>query len=112
MEVYCYADRNGINEFQLKVTEKSPIDLSKTLRLFIEIEPYKLGQWDLLGIFSNAVHNITLYDFIFACKNNFSLVIIIFPPLLGLRSQENYKTDFNKTFSGLRFMSQMDNLYL
>ena len=48
-----------------------------TLRQFIEIEPSKLGQWGLLGIFLNAVHNVTLYDFIFACKNILALVIII-----------------------------------
>ena len=43
MEVYWYADRNGINAFYLKVAERSSIDLSMTLRLFIKIEPYNLG---------------------------------------------------------------------
>ena len=76
MEVHWYADCNGISEVHVKVTERSPIDLSMTLRLFIEIEPSKLGQWGLLGIFSHAVHNVTLYDFIFACKNNFSIGMI------------------------------------
>ena len=77
MEVYWYGDRNGINNFYAKVTERSSIDLPMTLGLFIEIEPSKLGQWGLLGIFSHAVHKLTLYDFIFACKNNLALVIII-----------------------------------
>ena len=70
-----YADRNGTNEFHVKVTKRLPIDLSMTLRLFIVIEPSKLGQWGLLGIYSNhAVHKVTLYDSIFACKNNLALV--------------------------------------
>ena len=30
MEVYWYADRNGINDFYVKVTEKSSIDLPMT----------------------------------------------------------------------------------
>ena len=40
MEVYWYADRNGINNFYIKVTERSSIDLPMTLRLFIKIEPH------------------------------------------------------------------------
>ena len=31
---------------------------------------------------------------------------------VGLRSGENYQTDFNKTFSGPRFMSKFGNFYL
>ena len=31
-----------------------------TLRLFVEIEPAKLGQWGLNGIFSHAVYNGTV----------------------------------------------------
>ena len=77
MEVYWYADRNGINDFCVKVTERSSIYLPLTLRLFIEIEPSKLGQWVLLIIFSRAIHNVTLYDSIFARKNILALVIII-----------------------------------
>ena len=77
MEVYWYADRNGINDFCVKVTERSSIYLPLTLRLFIEIEPSKLGQWVLLIIFSRAIHNVTLYDSIFARKNILSLVIIL-----------------------------------
>ena len=107
MEVYWYADRNGINNFYVKVTERSSIDLPMTLGLFIEIEPSKLGQWGLLGIFSRAIHNVTLYDSIFACKNilalvshtmehcmtfkmlGFIIIIIILTPLFKLRSREN-----------------------
>ena len=37
MEVYWYADRNGINDIYVKVTERSSIDLPMTLRLFIKI---------------------------------------------------------------------------
>ena len=66
MEVYWYADRNGINNFYIKVTERSiddrnginnfyikvtersSIDLPMTLGLFIEIEPSKLGYSGLL----------------------------------------------------------------
>ena len=48
MEVYWYADRNGINNFYVKVTERSSIDLPMTLGLFIEIEPSKLGHGGLL----------------------------------------------------------------
>ena len=80
--------------FNVKVTQRSPIDLSMTLRQFIEIEPSKLGQWGLLGIFLNAVHNVTLYDFIFACKNILALVIIILPPLFEQqRSYDHEKTN-------------------
>ena len=111
MEVYWYADRNGINNFYVKVTERSSIDLPMTLGLFIEIEPSKLGQWGLLGIFSCAIHNVTLYDSIFACKNILALVshtmvhcmtlkmlgfiiIIILPPLFEQqRSYDHEKTN-------------------
>ena len=48
MEVYWYADRNGINDFHVKVTERSSIDLPMTLRLFIKIEPHNLGDRGLL----------------------------------------------------------------
>ena len=43
MVVYWYADRNGINDFHVKVTERSSIDLPMTLRLFIKIESHNLG---------------------------------------------------------------------
>ena len=43
MVVYWYADRNGINNFHVKVTERSSIDLPMTLRQFIKIEPHNLG---------------------------------------------------------------------
>ena len=78
MEVYWYDERNGFNKFHVKVTERSPIDLSMTLTLFIEIEPSKLGQLGLLGIFSHVAHKLTLYDLIFACKNNLVLVLVSF----------------------------------
>ena len=42
MEVNWYADRNGINDSHVKVTERSSIDLLMTLRLFIKIEPHNL----------------------------------------------------------------------
>ena len=74
MEVYWYADRNGSNNFHIKVTERSSIDPPMILGPFIEIEQSKLGQWGLLGVFSCAFHNVTLYDSIFACKNIFALV--------------------------------------
>ena len=44
-----YAERNGIDNFNVMVIERLSIDLSMTLRLFIEIEPSKLGQWGLLA---------------------------------------------------------------
>ena len=48
MEVYWYAERNGINDFYVKVTEGSLIDLPMTLRLFNKIQFYNLcpsGFW-------------------------------------------------------------------
>ena len=48
MEVYWYADRNGINDSHVKVTERSSIDLPMTLRLFIKIEPHNPGDRGLL----------------------------------------------------------------
>ena len=48
MEVYWYADRNGIDDFYVKVTGRSSIDLPMTLRLFIKIEPRNLGYKGLL----------------------------------------------------------------
>ena len=72
-----YADCNRMKNFIVKVTYRPLSDLQVTLRLFIEIEPSKLGQWGLLGIFSYAIHKLTLYDFIFACKNNLALVILL-----------------------------------
>ena len=48
MEVYWYDDRNGINDFYVKVTERSSIDLPMTLWLFIKIEPHNLGYIGLL----------------------------------------------------------------
>ena len=47
-EVYWYAYRNGINNFYVKVTERSSIDLPMTLRLLIKIEPHNLGYRGLL----------------------------------------------------------------
>ena len=43
MEVYCYADLNGIDDFYVKVTERSSIALPMTLRLFIKLKPHNLG---------------------------------------------------------------------
>ena len=97
MEVYWYADRNGINNFYVKVTKRSSIDLLMTFGLFIEKEPSKLGQWCLLGIFSRAIHNVTLYDSIFACKNILALVLIGFiDTKLNLLQISNTKQLFNK----------------
>ena len=42
------------------------------------IEPSKLSQWGLLGIFSHVVQKLTLYDFIFASKNNLALVTFLY----------------------------------
>ena len=47
-EVYWYAYRNGINNFYVKLTERSSIDLPMTLRLLIKIEPHNLGFRGLL----------------------------------------------------------------
>ena len=46
--VYQYADRNGINDFYVRVSERSSIDLPMTLRLSIKIEPHNLGYRILL----------------------------------------------------------------
>ena len=93
-----YAERNGIDNFNVKVIKRLLIEFSMTLRLFIEIEPSKLGQWGLLGIFSCAIHNVTLYDSIFACKNILALVIIILSPTfaqpLGFDHEKTNRPDF------------------
>ena len=81
-----YAEHNKIDNLNVMVIERLSIDLSMTLRLFIEIEPSKLGQWGLLGIFLHVIHKLTLYDFIFACKNNLALVSFVIPYLESILS--------------------------
>ena len=77
----------GINEFYVKVTERSVIDLQMILRLFVEIQPSKPGQWGLLVRWSQRNQRVL-------CQGNWKVINCISPMLALSRDSRNQLYNF------------------